>query len=179
MMKDIFGNYFNKAGSLVDKSGSILEKKPKKGAGDSKSKSFTGAAKNELFHNENISYIDKGTKLGLSKKHLKILKECATQSTAKELRSILDFTNASKFKKNYLDILIESGYMAPIDPKFILKKEKIAKRDFDGNLILNASGKITYIDKMSESGEVITKRCLAPNPQQKYKLTGKFVKNKI
>ena len=66
----------------------------------------------------------KGTKEGLSykenelnfnhikinSKHIKILKNCNLENSAKELRNILKMTNVTKFKNNYLNPLINLGF---------------------------------------------------------------------
>ena len=80
---------------------------------------------------------NKGTKLGLSIIHIEILKKCKTESSAKELRELLNRTNASKFKTKIINPLLENGFFElslPNTPK---------------------------------------------SPYQKYRLTGKFVKNKL
>ena len=50
-----------------------------------------------MYYSE--SHIDtKGTKQGLSRDHLQILKNCKNESSANELMEILNRTNKSKFK---------------------------------------------------------------------------------
>jgi len=176
MFKVMFGSLRDKKGNYVDESGKTLNKKKT----NSVVKKTIVDKNSNKENNLNINSISSlGTKSGLSKKNIEILKKCAIECTAKELRSLLGFSNANKFKKNYLDILINFGYMEPINPKFILKKDTEVKRDLDGVVARDEKGKMIYIDKVSEIGEIMTKKCLVPNPHQKYKLTGKFVRNKI
>jgi hypothetical protein len=85
----------------------------------------------------NKDFRNKGTKLGLSKNHLEILKKCNHESSAKELRKLLNRTNATKFKDAIINPLLKNGFLEltiPESPK---------------------------------------------SPKQQYRLTGKFVRNKI
>ena len=69
------------------------------------------------FFNDNINDILKlGTKKGLSRDHLKILKNCKNESSAVELMKILNRTNKSKFKSVIINPLIENGYFELTNP---------------------------------------------------------------
>jgi hypothetical protein len=126
MLKKIFGNSQE---NNKKKSNNALKNKTGK--------------KSIIPENESIDYLltndfkNKGTKLGLSKNHLEILKNANFESSAKELRGILNRTNATKFKNDIINPLLKNGFFEltnPDSPK---------------------------------------------SPKQKYRLTGKFVKNKI
>ena len=52
-----------------------------------------------------------GTKKGLSKDHLKILKNCKEESSANELMTILKRSNKSKFKIAIINPLVKNGYL--------------------------------------------------------------------
>ena len=63
---------------------------------------------------------DLGTKQGLSRDHLKILKNCKEVSTALELMEILKRTNKSKFKTAIINPLIDQNFLEltiPDSPK--------------------------------------------------------------
>jgi hypothetical protein len=85
------------------------------------------------------------TKLGLSKNHIKILKNCKQENTAKELMDILGFTNLTKFRRNYLNILLD--------------EYKEAERDIDGKVLkqlkIDNSGKIVTKEITNEFDEVV------------------------
>ena len=57
-----------------------------------------------------------GTKEGLSWDHLKILKNCKSESSANELMEILNRTNKSKFKNVIINPLIENGFIELTNP---------------------------------------------------------------
>jgi len=57
-----------------------------------------------------------GTKQGLSRDHLKILKKCKDESSAIELMEILNRTNKSKFKNTIIKPLIENGFFELTNP---------------------------------------------------------------
>ena len=62
----------------------------------------------------------KGTKQGLSRDHLIILKKCKNESTALELMKILKRTNKSKFKTAIINPLIDHQFLEltiPESPK--------------------------------------------------------------
>ena len=72
-----------------------------------------------MYYSE--SHIDiKGTKQGLSRDHLIILKKCKNESTALELMKILKRTNKSKFKTAIINPLIDHNFLEltiPESPK--------------------------------------------------------------
>ncbi len=62
----------------------------------------------------------KGTKQGLSRDHLIVLKKCKNESTALELMKILKRTNKSKFKNAIINPLIDHNFLEltiPESPK--------------------------------------------------------------
>ena len=63
-----------------------------------------------LYDSESINE-DIGTKKGLSRDHLKILKICKEESTALELMKILKRTNKSKFKTAIINPLIDHHFI--------------------------------------------------------------------
>ena len=70
----------------------------------------------------------KGTKLGLSRDHLIILKKCKNESTALELMKILKRTNKSKFKTAIINPLIDHKFLEltiPESPKSPSQKYRI------------------------------------------------------
>ena len=72
-----------------------------------------------LYLSEGINEIE-GTKKGLSRDHLKILKNCKEESTALELMKILSRTNKSKFKTAIINPLVDHNFLEltiPESPK--------------------------------------------------------------
>ena len=72
-----------------------------------------------------------GTKKGLSWDHLKILKKCKIESSAKELMEILDRTNKSKFKDAIINPLVENGFFEltnPDKPKSPTQKYRLTSK---------------------------------------------------
>ena len=70
----------------------------------------------------------KGTKQGLSRDHLIILKKCKNESTALELMMILKRTNKSKFKTAIINPLIDHEFLEltiPESPKSPSQKYRI------------------------------------------------------
>ncbi len=63
-----------------------------------------------LYDSESINK-NTGTKQGLSRDHLKILKNCKEESTALELMKILKRTNKSKFKTAIINPLIDHQFL--------------------------------------------------------------------
>jgi len=63
-----------------------------------------------LYDSESINK-NTGTKQGLSRDHLKILKNCKEESTALELMKILKRTNKSKFKIAIINPLIDHQFL--------------------------------------------------------------------
>ena len=74
-------------------------------------------------HNET-----RGTKQGLSRDHLKILKKCKDENTALELMKILKRTNKSKFKNTIINPLIDQNFLEltiPESPKSPSQKYRV------------------------------------------------------
>jgi len=72
-----------------------------------------------LYDSESIKK-EIGTKVGLSRDHLKILKNCKEESTALELMKILNRTNKSKFKTTIINPLVDHNFLEltiPESPK--------------------------------------------------------------
>ena len=70
----------------------------------------------------------KGTKKGLSRDHLQILKKCKTESTALELMKILKRSNKSKFKTAIINPLIDQNFLEltiPDSPKSTGQKYRL------------------------------------------------------
>jgi hypothetical protein len=70
----------------------------------------------------------KGTKQGLSRDHLIILKKCKNENTALELMKILKRTNKSKFKTAIINPLIDHKFLEltiPESPKSPNQKYRI------------------------------------------------------
>ena len=92
------------------------------------------------FTYDSDSHIEtKGTKQGLSRDHLKILKNCKEESSALELMKILKRTNKSKFKAAIINPLIEHRFLeltipgSPRSPsqKYRLTGKFVRKRSKD------------------------------------------------
>ena len=81
------------------------------------------------FMYDSESPIDtKGTKQGLSRDHLIILKKCKNESTALELMKILKRTNKSKFKTAIINPLINHKFLEltiPESPKSPSQKYRV------------------------------------------------------
>ena len=72
-----------------------------------------------------------GTKEGLSQDHLKILKNCKSESSAIELMEILNRTDKSKFKNAIINPLIENGLFEltnPDKPKSPTQKYRLTNK---------------------------------------------------
>ena len=72
-----------------------------------------------------------GTKEGLSQDHLKILKNCKSESSSIELMEILNRTNKSKFKNAIINPLIENGLFEltnPDKPKSPTQKYRLTNK---------------------------------------------------
>ena len=63
-----------------------------------------------IYDSEGLNEIQ-GTKKGLSRDHLRILKNCKEESTALELMKILKRTNKSKFKTAIINPLIDHQFL--------------------------------------------------------------------
>ena len=80
-----------------------------------------------LYNSESINE-DVGTKKGLSRDHLIILKKCKEESSALELMKILKRTNKSKFKTAIINPLIDHKFLEltiPESPKSPSQKYRL------------------------------------------------------
>ena len=68
-----------------------------------------------IYDNNNDSLI-LGTKKGLSRDHLIILKNCKNENSAIYLMKILNRTNKSKFKNTIINPLVENGFFELTNP---------------------------------------------------------------
>jgi len=69
-----------------------------------------------------------GTKKGLSRDHLQILKKCEEESSALELMKILKRSNKSKFKTAIINPLLDQGFLEltiPDSPKSPSQKYRL------------------------------------------------------
>ena len=83
-----------------------------------------------IYYNNNDKLI-LGTKKGLSRNHLKILKNCKNESSAIELMEILNRTNKSKFKNAIINPLVENGFFKltnPDKPKSPTQKYRLTNK---------------------------------------------------
>ena len=81
-----------------------------------------------------------GTKQGLSKDYLKILKNCKEESSAVELMNILGRTNRTKFKLTIIYPLIDQGFIEltiPDKPKSPNQKYRITNKFIKRRIKLN------------------------------------------
>ena len=72
-----------------------------------------------------------GTKQGLSRDHLKILKNCKNENSALELMKILNRSNKSKFKNVIINPLVENGFFEltnPDKPKSPMQKYRLTNK---------------------------------------------------
>ena len=69
-----------------------------------------------FFYDDTNDSLILGTKKGLSRDHLKILKNCKNESSANELMEILNRTNKSKFKNTIIYPLVENGFLELTNP---------------------------------------------------------------
>ena len=70
----------------------------------------------------------KGTKKGLSRDHLQILKKCKTESSALDLMKILKRSNKSKFKTTIINPLLDQNFLEltiPNSPKSPSQKYRL------------------------------------------------------
>jgi len=84
--------------------------------------------------------IDLGTKQGLSRDHLKILKKCKEESTAIELMNILGRTNKTKFKHAIIYPLIDHDFIEltiPDKPKSPNQKYRVTNKFVKRRMKLN------------------------------------------
>ena len=80
-----------------------------------------------LYNSESLNE-DTGTKKGLSRDHLIILKKCKEESSALELMEILKRTNKSKFKTAIINPLIDHQFLEltiPGSPKSPSQKYRL------------------------------------------------------
>ena len=84
------------------------------------------------FFNDNKGINDiNGTKQGLSKDHLKILKNCKDENSAIELMTILARSNKSKFKIAIINPLVNIGYLEltiPESPRSPIQKYRLTNK---------------------------------------------------
>ena len=69
-----------------------------------------------FLYDDNKDNLILGTKKGLSKDHLKILRNCKNESSAIELMKILNRSNKSKFKNVIINPLVENGFFELTNP---------------------------------------------------------------
>ena len=84
-----------------------------------------------FFYDDNTDNLILGTKKGLSKDHLKILRNCKNESKAIELMEILNRTNKSKFKNVIINPLVENGFFEltnPDTPKSPTQKYRLTSK---------------------------------------------------
>ena len=93
-----------------------------------------------FFNDDDNEIIDLGTKQGLSRDHLEILKKCKEESSAVELMNILGRTNRTKFKLAIIYPLIDQGFIEltiPDKPKSPNQKYRITNKFIKRRIKLN------------------------------------------
>ncbi len=93
-----------------------------------------------FFNDDDNEKIDLGTKQGLSRDHLEILKKCKEESTALELMNILGRTNRTKFKLAIIYPLIDQDFLEltiPDKPKSPNQKYRITNKFIKRHIKLN------------------------------------------
>ena len=93
-----------------------------------------------FFNDDDNEKIDLGTKQGLSRDHLEILKKCKEESSAVELMNILGRTNRTKFKLAIIYPLIDQGFIEltiPDKPKSPNQKYRITNKFIKPRIKLN------------------------------------------
>ena len=93
-----------------------------------------------FFNDDDNEKIDLGTKQGLSRDHLEILKKCKEESSALELMNILGRTNRTKFKLAIIYPLIDQGFIEltiPDKPKSPNQKYRITNKFINRRIKLN------------------------------------------
>jgi hypothetical protein len=93
-----------------------------------------------FFNDDDNEIIDLGTKQGLSRDHLEILKKCKEESSAVELMNILGRTNRTKFKLAIIYPLIDQGFMEltiPDKPKSPNQKYRSTNKFIKRRIKLN------------------------------------------
>ena len=84
-----------------------------------------------FIYDNNRDNLILGTKKGLSKDHLKILRNCKNESSAIELMKILNRSNKSKFKNVIINPLVENGFFEltnPDKPKSPTQKYRLTSK---------------------------------------------------
>lgn len=84
-----------------------------------------------FIYNNNKDTLILGTKKGLSKDHLKVLKNCKNESSAIDLMDLLKRTNKSKFKNTIINPLVENGFFEltnPDKPKSPTQKYRLTSK---------------------------------------------------
>ena len=84
-----------------------------------------------FIYDNNKDNLILGTKKGLSKDHLKILRNCKNESSAIELMKILNRSNKSKFKNVIINPLVENGFFElsnPDKPKSPTQKYRLTNK---------------------------------------------------
>jgi hypothetical protein len=93
-----------------------------------------------FFNDDDNEIIDLGTKQGLSRDHLEILKKCKKESSAVDLMNILGRTNRTKFKLAIIYPLIDQGFIEltiPDKPKSPNQKYRITNKFINRRIKLN------------------------------------------
>ena len=93
-----------------------------------------------FFNDDDNEKIDLGTKQGLSRDHLEILKKCKEESSAVELMNILGRTNRTKFKLAIIYPLIDQDFLEltiPDKPKSPNQKYRITNKFIKRRIKLN------------------------------------------
>jgi len=93
-----------------------------------------------FFNDDDNEKIGLGTKQGLSRDHLEILKKCKEESSALELMNILGRTNRTKFKLAIIYPLIDQDFLEltiPVKPKSPNQKYRITNKFIKRRIKLN------------------------------------------
>ena len=93
-----------------------------------------------FFNDDDNEKIGLGTKQGLSRDHLEILKKCKEESSAVELMNILGRTNRTKFKLAIIYPLIDQDFLEltiPDKPKSPNQKYRITNKFIKRRIKLN------------------------------------------
>ncbi len=93
-----------------------------------------------FFNDDDNEKIGLGTKQGLSRDHLEILKKCKEESSALELMNILGRTNRTKFKLTIIYPLIDQDFLEltiPDKPKSPNQKYRITNKFIKRRIKLN------------------------------------------
>ena len=84
-----------------------------------------------FLYDDNKDNLILGTKKGLSRDHLIILKNCKNENSAIYLMKILNRTNKSKFKNTIINPLVENGFFKltnPDKPKSPTQKYRLTSK---------------------------------------------------